>query len=138
MKPNRLYLAGPMSGIKDLNFPAFNAEAARLRALGYEVTNPAEVNGGAAELVATANMTAEERAEHWRHCMRRDIPLLLTCDAVALLPGWQSSRGATLEVHIAEALDMPVSDAAALQTPVIDDQMWLQHFGRANRVARAA
>ena len=41
---NRLYLAGPMTGIEDLNFPAFHAEAARLRALGYTVINPAEIN----------------------------------------------------------------------------------------------
>ena len=40
----KLYLAGPMTGIKDLNFPAFHAEASRLRALGHIVVNPAAVN----------------------------------------------------------------------------------------------
>jgi len=28
---NRIYLSGPMTGIADYNFPAFNAAAARLR-----------------------------------------------------------------------------------------------------------
>eukprot|EP01034_Spumella_vulgaris_P037015 gene37015-45660_t len=97
-----------MTGIPELNFPAFNAEAARLRALGYEVVNPAEINGGADELVVCAGMTPEQLAEHWRACMRRDIPAMLTCAGLALLPGWEESKGARLEVHIAEQFDMPV------------------------------
>ena len=40
----RIYVAGPMTGHPQLNFPAFHTEAARLRALGYEVVNPAELN----------------------------------------------------------------------------------------------
>ncbi len=31
----RIYLSGLMSGLPELNFPAFHAEAARLRALGF-------------------------------------------------------------------------------------------------------
>ena len=42
----RLYLAGPMSGIKDFNFPAFNEAAEHLRKLGYEVFNPSCVLKG--------------------------------------------------------------------------------------------
>lgn len=110
----RIYLAGPMTGIKDFNFPLFNAEAARLRALGYDVVNPAEINGGAAELATCANMTPEELREHWRECMRRDIPAMLTCDAVALLPGYRNSKGARLEVHIAAEFDMPTVMASWL------------------------
>lgn len=37
-----IYLSGPMTGVPEYNYPAFNAEAARLRALGYTVENPAE------------------------------------------------------------------------------------------------
>lgn len=40
----RLYLAGPMSGIKDFNAPLFHAEAKRLRDIGHDVVNPAEIN----------------------------------------------------------------------------------------------
>ena len=35
----KLYIAGPMTGYVELNFPAFNAEAARLRALGFEIVD---------------------------------------------------------------------------------------------------
>jgi len=90
----RLYIAGPMSGLPLLNFPAFHAEAARLRALGYEVSNPAEINPDA--------------GMPWAECMRRDIPELVKCDGIVMLPGWERSKGASLEHHIARALDMQV------------------------------
>ena len=132
-----IYLAGPMTGIPNLNFPLFNSEAARLRALGYVVINPAEINGGADELVACSNMTAEELAAHWRKCMRRDIPAMLDCDAIALLPNWFKSKGAKLEVHIATMFDMPIDMAAELVARVPnfnDDDLYLQSFGRLARI----
>jgi hypothetical protein len=90
----KLYLAGPMSGIEDLNFPAFTRAAAELRAAGYEVVNPAELN--------------PDHTMPWAECMRRDIAALVTCDGIALLPRWEKSRGATLEQHIASQLGMRV------------------------------
>ncbi|MYN42454.1 DUF4406 domain-containing protein [Duganella sp. FT109W] len=120
---SRIYLAGPMSGIANLNFPLFNAEAARLRALGYDVVNPAEINGGADEVVACAAMTAEQYQQHWCACMRRDITELMKCDGVATLPNWANSRGASLEVDIASRLGMPVYFAEDLtgRVPNFDD-----------------
>lgn len=88
----RLYLAGPMTGLPELNFPAFHAAAAKLRAKGYEVVNPAEVN-------PDPNM-------RWVDAMRADIPELCKCEAIAMLPGWQKSRGARLEAHIANELGL--------------------------------
>ncbi len=108
----RLYIAGPMTGVKDLNFPAFHARAAELRAAGYVVINPAEINGGADELVACAEMTPEELQAHWQKCMRKDITELCTCDGIAMLDGWTRSKGATLEHHVARALGLMVIEAA--------------------------
>ena len=88
----RVYIAGPMTGLPDLNFPAFHAEAGRLRALGYEVANPAEIN--------------PDPTAGWQACMRADIAQLVTCDGVRLLEGWERSRGASLEAHIAHSLGM--------------------------------
>lgn len=96
-KKPRLYLAGPMTGIKDLNFPAFNAEAARLRAAGYTVMNPAEIN--------------PDHSMPWAECMRRDIAVLVTCEGVALLPGWENSRGASIEEKLGRDLGMQVRAA---------------------------
>lgn len=94
MKPLKIYCAGPMTGLPELNFPAFHAEAARLRALGHEVINPAEIN-------PDKHMT-------WRECMRTDIAALVFCDAIQLLPGWENSKGATLEHHIVERLGLQI------------------------------
>ena len=107
-----IYIAGPMSGIPDLNFPAFHAKAAELRAAGYVVINPAEINGGADELVACASMTPEELQAHWQKCMRKDITELCTCDGIAMLDGWTRSKGATLEHHVARSLGLLVIEAA--------------------------
>ena len=100
MKNTRIYIAGPMTGLPELNFPAFNAEAKRLRSLGFDVVNPAEVN--------------PDHSMPWAECMRRDIAELVTCDAIRLLPGWKSSKGATLEHHIAERLGMAVMTGVLL------------------------
>lgn len=95
----RVYLAGPMTGLPDHNFPAFHAAAAVLRARGHDVVNPAEVNA------------ANVGKWTWEQFMRVDIGLLVTCDSVVLLPGWKASKGATLEHQIAAALGMPVEFA---------------------------
>jgi hypothetical protein len=90
----RVYLSGPMTGIAEWNFPAFHAEAARLRAMGYEVVSPAEVN-------PDTSMT-------WQQCLRLDIKALCDCDAIALMDGWENSKGAHLELHIAHRIGLRV------------------------------
>lgn len=107
----RIYIAGPMTGIELRNFPAFHAAAAALRAQGHDVVNPAEINGGADEVTTCAAMTPEQLQAHWRACMRNDITQLVTCDGILMLPGWQKSKGATLEHHIAVSLGLEVTFA---------------------------
>ena len=95
-----VYLSGPMTGLPGLNFPAFNAEAARLRGLGYEVVNPTEINPDDTML--------------WATCMRADIKALCDCTTIAVLPGWMNSKGAKLEMHVAQHLGLRVTAAGDL------------------------
>ena len=88
----KVYISGPMSNMPDLNRPAFNAKAAELRALGHEVVNPAEL--------------PEIPGGTWADYMRADIKLLLECEAVYRLPNWHQSKGACLEVLIAEEVGL--------------------------------
>lgn len=88
----RLYIAGPMTGLPDFNYPAFFKAAEELRAAGYEVENPAE--------------NKPEGTASWLAYMRLSLVQISRVDGIALLDGWQSSKGASLEVHIAEALGL--------------------------------
>lgn len=92
--PGRVYIAGPMTGLPELNFPAFHAAAAELRAKGYDIINPAEVN--------------PDPNAKWVDCMRADIRELMTCTGIYMLPGWRASRGASLEYFLANALNLTI------------------------------
>lgn len=96
----RIYLSGPMTGLPDLNFPAFHTAAAALRAKGLDVVNPAEIN--------------PEGEKTWHACMRADIKALCDCHTIALLPGWENSSGAHLELNLAHRLGMRVVALEAL------------------------
>jgi hypothetical protein len=97
----RAYLSGPMTGIDAWNFPAFHAAAAKLRAEGYEVISPAELDE--AEDVPLGSRP-------WADYLRRDLVAMLEggCTVIALLPGYESSKGAMLELHVAAALGFEV------------------------------
>jgi nucleoside 2-deoxyribosyltransferase len=95
----RVYIAGKMSGLPEMGYPAFHAEAARLRELGYRVSNPAE----------------NQAQVNWQYYMREAIRMMLLCDAVALLPNWKQSRGAMIEHGIAIALGIPARPCEEFQ-----------------------
>jgi hypothetical protein len=113
MKP-RIYIAGKMSGIADFNYPAFHAEAARLRAIGFHVENPAENSPQAT----------------WQGYMRQALRQMMTCDAVALLPGWERSRGAQIERALAIDLGIRASPCTEYKAPATDPNCWFcEGFG---------
>lgn len=91
-RAGRVYVAGPMTGLPEFNFPAFNAKAAELRANGWHVENPAE--------------HGHVEGAEWADYLHYDIGRMATCSTIHLLPGWCQSRGAALEVHVASVLGM--------------------------------
>lgn len=95
---SKVYVAGPMTGIEDFNYPAFNTAAARLRTAGFEVLNPAETD---------TRMGTTPGEQSWQWYMRHALRMLADADGVALLDGWERSRGATLEHRIARSLNLP-------------------------------
>jgi hypothetical protein len=98
----RVYISGPMTGYPDFNKPAFNREAERLRVLGYDVVNPAELN--------------PDPTTPWADCLRNDIAHLVTCDALVMIEGWEKSNGAHLEMHIAHRVGMLILQARDVQS----------------------
>lgn len=93
------YLAGPMTGLPEFNYPQFHEVANELRARRLTVVNPAENDTGAFDVAF---------GKPWEYYMRLALRGLTVCDEVCLLPGWQDSRGARLERLVAEALGMRV------------------------------
>lgn len=94
------YLAGPMAGYAEHNFPLFEAVATRLRGQGYDIRSPHEVDHGE---------TPEQRgSKPYAEYLKKDFLLMLTCDGIILLPGWQQSRGATAELNLAVTTGMSI------------------------------
>ena len=89
-----LYVAGPMTGLLEFNYPAFNAAADDLRAKGHAVLNPADI-----ETV---------RPQAWDWYMRRAIAMVVQAEGLAMLPGWENSKGARLEHTIGVALKLDI------------------------------
>lgn len=104
----KLYIAGPMTGLPDWNYPAFFEAEAQLRALGHQVFNPATNDADTLELALDAAGSPERPKHSWAYYLKRDLPQVMDVDALVMLPGWQNSKGARLEVNVATALGLPL------------------------------
>lgn len=89
----RTYLAGPMTGIPNFNYPLFKEVVEYLRKHDYEMVCPTE---------AVNNI---EGTLPYHECLQKDLAALLTCRRIFMLPGWNKSRGATLEVFLGSVLN---------------------------------
>lgn len=115
----KIYIAGPMTGLPDFNYPAFNAAAAKLRAMGHEVLNPAE--------------NPEPACRTWQGYMRLALAQLVQCECIVMLPGWADSKGAMIERKLAQTLEMEVvnflDDPVLLRAP--DARSFASSLGKA-------
>lgn len=91
LKAPAIYISGPMTGLPNLNTEAFNHAEEKLRRAGWsDIRNPARL--------AVNEYENLPRSLY----LRSDLRQLLDCQAIFLLRGWQKSRGARLEVLIAD------------------------------------
>lgn len=106
------YVAGPMRGIPEFNYPAFHRAADWLRARGHSVFSPAEwdmqrhgVDISKGNDAGCERLAAEKHGFNLREALCADLSFICTsADAIALLPGWRASKGATAELATAIAL----------------------------------
>lgn len=99
----KIYIAGPMRGLPEFNYPAFNRAEFVLRNLGYEVVNPAKMGdkyGTADEL--NANKDLLDRLMH------EELEAIAGCHAIYLLRGWERSFGARQELQLALMLGLEI------------------------------
>lgn len=112
----KIYLAGPMRGYPEFNFPAFMKAAEDLRMLGHEVFNPAErdnMRHGTDISKGNHNGCEEQAARDHGFSLREALAIDLEfickeAEGIVLLPGWGNSKGACAEHAVAFALGLKV------------------------------
>lgn len=106
----KIYVAGPMQGYPNFNFPNFAKATEHLRALGHEVFSPAErdikEHGDDVSKSSTGNLKdIANLGFSLREALADDTAYIcLHATAVALLPGWENSKGAFAEWALAKCL----------------------------------
>ncbi|WP_418611967.1 DUF4406 domain-containing protein [Klebsiella pasteurii] len=88
----KIYIAGPMTGYKDFNRPAFNAFALKLSLDGHVVLNPAVLPDGL------------EQREYMDIC----CAMIRCADAIFMLRGWGCSEGAVAEQALAKKIGLKI------------------------------
>lgn len=106
----KVYLAGPMSGYKDFNFPAFLSAAKALRAKGHTVFCPAEADlEEYGSLKEVEDEFKKDPMGNYKARLKIDIDWIMNqATAIALLPGWTASKGANAEFAVANAIGLEV------------------------------
>ena len=126
----KIYISGPISGhdIEERR-AAFAAVERMLREEGLEVVNP-------------LNVAFPEYCTHEQY-MRVDIALLIGCDYIYLMKGWDESLGASTEFVVATSAGIEVyanesylndkNEELVLFKASVDISMWFtpgSHFGQ--------
>lgn len=110
-----MYLSGPMGGrpLAEVE-EEFNHYAAKYRSKGFTVVNPMDMDGGDHGTVDADGIMRPDEAE-WRRFIHRDISYILDpankISHIGMLPHWQNSRGANLELFVAESVNIIALDA---------------------------
>ena len=114
-KRGTIYVAGPMRGYENYNFDTFDRAATMLECEGWNVISPADLDrmyeGWSAYPPKGITFTRED----YRRFILRDIHAIIeNCDAVAFLPGWESSAGCKVEHAVAEFFSLDIIYLEAL------------------------
>lgn len=103
----KVYISGPITGfLKDEVITSFSCVETKLKEQGHAPINP--LNNGL------------PWDSSWEYHMKRDIQLLLDCNAIYLLPNYKQSKGAMLELHIAKELGMHVMNEELKEYCLVD------------------
>lgn len=106
----KLYISAPISGGEPEERRKFFAGVARDAAeRGWQPVNPMD-NGLEAEAP-------------WEQHMRKDIRMMLECDAIILMSGWQFSRGCRLEEIVAREIGLEVIEHEKWGMPLACDSL---------------
>lgn len=110
----KTYISGPLAGLPELSreekVARFKRAAEVLKEMGHETLDPNDLTADC-DAQHWGDGCGDTNGHSWACWLRFDlIGMLQECDQIALLPGWKTSKGASLELDIAMKLDWPVID----------------------------
>lgn len=100
-----VYIAGPMRGYAGLNYCNFSRVTRLLRSKDYAVFSPHE------NFPPDPNLGLHD-------CMKTDLTDLLDCNSIVALEGWEASKGAGVEIFVADQCGIPVFHESDLERPL--------------------
>lgn len=114
----KVYLAGPMRGYRDYNFPRFESTAANLRDMGHTVFSPHENDLEKGYATRTEfGYDFKPAEEIMRDCIMDDLSYIAhEAEAVALMPGWKKSSGVAVELALAKFLGLKILELSENDT----------------------
>ncbi len=118
---------------QDFNFPAFYAAEESLSEQGWVVLNPARMDCNCGyTLEKLKQLSPTEFQEFLKGAVKRDLDAIQTCQAIAMLPGWESSKGAKAELAVAQWLGLDEVYLEDAKTPYDSDERaeWSNDCGK--------
>jgi len=100
----KVYLAGPMSGFRSFNFPAFDEAREELSKRGLSVVSPADLDRANGFHPDYDELTED----HKLYAIERDLEAIKNCDIVVVLPCFEHSVGVRAELSLAAWLGKPI------------------------------
>lgn len=111
-----LYIAGPMTGIRHFNLPAFFKAQEQLEAAGYGTINPSESDSPEVQRACLASEKGDwadlSPGASLHEIIRQNVDDVLSSDGLCVLPGSSLSAGALFEIALAERINLPIYDLA--------------------------
>jgi hypothetical protein len=101
----RVYISGPITGSPGAE-KVFQGYENYLATLGFEPVNPFNVAPECLQEGAPGRLCHGDNP--WRCHVRADLVAMLQCDMIYMLPGWEGSTGARLELQVAAAVGLKV------------------------------
>lgn len=91
-----IYISGPMRGYPDMNAKAFDAAERYFLGRGYDVYNPSRMD---------SEIALQDEQPGRAFYARRDLEAVIRADKIALLRGWEASKGAMAEAYLAQWME---------------------------------
>jgi hypothetical protein len=101
-----VYVAGPMRGYEHFNFPAFDVARDELVLDGWNAISPADIDRASDSVVQPTPVYFHRDVLSLYYIAKETVG-----GAIAMLPGWERSTGATAEFFAARWLGLKVLDA---------------------------